>query len=79
MSQKEKSLKKEVEYLYIDADEDHVSLQFEEKKGDLIKLNGYKANTVLSKIVYVYEWNKGNESLWKEVAEYINQICASLD
>ena len=94
--QEEKSLKKEVEYLYIDADEDHVSLQFEEKKGDLIKLNGYKANTVLSKIVYVYEGkdsehpsggkkrlinakyfsgiyegNKGNESLWKEVAEYI--------
>ena len=53
--QEEKLLKKEVEYLYIDADEDHVSLQFEEKKGDLIKLNGYKANTVLSKIVYVYE------------------------
>ena len=28
--------KKVVEYLYIDADEDHVSLQFHEKKGDLI-------------------------------------------
>ena len=53
--QEEKLLKKEVEYLYIDADEDHVSLQFEETKGDLIKVNGYKANTVLSKIVYVYE------------------------
>lgn len=29
--------KKVVDYLYIDADEDHVSLQFREKKGDLIK------------------------------------------
>ncbi len=27
--------KKTVDYLYIDADEDHVSLQFKEKKGDL--------------------------------------------
>ncbi|MFS6555660.1 UPF0236 family protein, partial [Parabacteroides distasonis] len=27
--------KKEVEYLYIEADEDHTSLQFQEKKGDL--------------------------------------------
>ena len=27
--------KKVVDYLYIDADEDHVSLQFREKKGDL--------------------------------------------
>ena len=29
--------KKFVQFLYIDADEDHVSLQFKEKKGDLIK------------------------------------------
>ena len=28
--------KKVIDYLYIDADEDHVSLQFREKKGDLI-------------------------------------------
>ena len=37
--------KKFVQFLYIDADEDHVSLQFKEKKGDLIKgENGYKYN-----------------------------------
>lgn len=35
--QEEKSLKKEAEYLYIDADENHVPLQFEETKG-LIKI-----------------------------------------
>lgn len=27
--------KKTVEYLYIDADEDHASVQFKEKKGDM--------------------------------------------
>ncbi len=48
--------KKAVEYLYIDADEDHVSLQFKEKKGDLeIGENHRKNNCVLAKLVYVYE------------------------
>lgn len=48
--------KKEVEYLYIDADEDHVSLQFKEKKGDLeMGESHWKNNCVLSKLVYVYE------------------------
>ena len=48
--------KKVVEYLYIDADEDHVSLQFHEKKGDLIKKdNNQKDNCAMAKLVYVYE------------------------
>ncbi len=48
--------KREVEYLYIDADEDHVSLQFHEKKGDLITgENRQKNNSLISKLVYVYE------------------------
>lgn len=48
--------KKVVDYLYIDADEDHVSLQFKEKKGDLEKgENHWKNNCVLAKLVYVYE------------------------
>lgn len=48
--------KKVVDYLYIDADEDHVSLQFQEKKGDLEKgKNQQKNNCVLVKLIYVYE------------------------
>lgn len=48
--------KKEVEYLYIDADEDHVSLQFHEKKGDLIENEKHQKNNChIAKIVYVYE------------------------
>ena len=48
--------KRECEYLYIEADEDHVSLQFHERRGDLTtNENGYKDNTVLEKLVYVHE------------------------
>lgn len=48
--------KKIVEYLYIDADEDHVSLQFRETKGDLIKNpKGQKNNSLITKLVYIYE------------------------
>lgn len=44
--------KKQVSYLYIDADEDHVSLQYLEKKGDIRKP---RSNTSMPKIAYVYE------------------------
>ena len=48
--------KKKVRYLYIDADEDHVPLQFLVQKGDIESFPGRrKNNTVLSKLVYVYE------------------------
>lgn len=48
--------KKKVRYLYIDADEDHVPLQFLEKKGDIVRgANGRKNNTVIAKLAYVYE------------------------
>lgn len=48
--------KKEVEYLYIDADEDHYSLQFQNQKGDLERdERGYKKNGAMTKLIYVYE------------------------
>ena len=48
--------RKKVEYLYIDADEDHVPLQFIESKGDLkTDRNGRTINNVQTKLVYVYE------------------------
>jgi hypothetical protein len=48
--------KKEVDYLYIEADEDHVSLQFREKKGDLTENeNHQKNNGLITKLVYVHE------------------------
>ena len=44
--------KKAVETLYIDADEDHVPLQYLEKKGDIEKSRN---NTVMPRLAYVYE------------------------
>lgn len=44
--------KRKVSRLYIDADEDHVSLQYLEKKGDIKKP---RINTVMPKLIYVYE------------------------
>jgi len=48
--------KKQVDYLYIEADEDHIALQFREKKGDLRKeTKGNKQNNAIVKLVYVHE------------------------
>ena len=44
--------KKALKYLYIDADEDHVSLQYINEKGDIRKP---RVNTVMPKLIYVYE------------------------
>lgn len=44
--------KRKVSRLYIDADEDHVALQYLEKKGDIKKP---RINTVMPKLIYVYE------------------------
>lgn len=44
--------KKQVKYLYIDADEDHVSLQYINEKGDIKKP---RTNTIMPRLVYIYE------------------------
>jgi len=55
-NQEKPEQKKQVDYLYIDADEDHVSLQFREKKGDLIENeNHQKNNCLITKLAYIYE------------------------
>ena len=54
--QKHVGRKRKVEVLYIEADEDHVSLQFINKKGDLpISESGRKLNGAITKLVYVHE------------------------
>ncbi len=48
--------KKVLEYLYIEADEDHISLQYRDKKGDLRKSKrGNKNNNAITKLIYVHE------------------------
>ena len=46
--------KRQVKYLYIDADEDHVALQYLVKKGDT-KTLARKSNGTIAKLVYIYE------------------------
>lgn len=56
MPVKEPEEKKKVKYLHIVADEDHVAAQFWKKKGDLEKKeNGQKNNTIMPKLVCLYE------------------------
>lgn len=64
--------KKVVEYLYMDADEDHISLQFREQKGDIVE-NSYhqKNNGAIAKLIYVYE-GKEKESEKSERNRLIN-------
>ena len=51
-----KKEKTKVRHLHIEADEDHVSAQFNEKKGDLERDGeGRKRNTLMPKLVCVYE------------------------
>ena len=58
--------KKNVDWLYIDADEDHVALQFQKNKGDLTKAeNGVKNNGLITKMVCVYE-GKEEETMYSK-------------
>ncbi len=49
--------KRKVDVLYIDADEDHVSLQYLERKGDITDSH---SNTYMPKMAYVYEGIEAN-------------------
>ena len=48
--------KKVVDYLYIEADEDHIALQYRNEKGDLKRTGkGTKNNGAITKLIYVHE------------------------
>lgn len=48
--------KRIVDYLYIEADEDHIALQYRNKKGDLKHTGrGIKNNGAITKLIYVHE------------------------
>lgn len=67
--------KKQVKYLFINADEDHVSLQFQKEKGDLtINEAGYKSNTYMPRLVYTFD---GIESVGKTGKRHqlVNRVC----
>ena len=41
--------------MYVEADEDHTSLQFHKKKGDIKRFKGHADNNQIVKLVYVHE------------------------
>lgn len=48
--------KRIVDYLYIEADEDHIALQYRNERGDLKKTGkGIKNNGAITKLIYVHE------------------------
>ncbi len=51
----ETSEKRKVKYLYVEADEDHIALQYKEKKGDIKRYRGHADNGQIVKLVYVHE------------------------
>ena len=83
-NQEKTTNKKVVDYLYIDADEDHVSLQFREKKGDLrVVGDNQKNNCLITKLVYVYEGieNESPKSKRHKLREpyYFCRVCSGTD
>jgi len=67
--------KRKEKIIYINADEDHVSLQFHNKKGDLKENeNGYKNNTVMPKLIYVFDGIK-KEGPKSKRNQLINKHC----
>jgi len=67
--------KRKKKKIYINADEDHASLQFLEGKGDIEKnKNGYKNNTEIPKLIYIYE-GKERESPKSKRRKLINKYC----
>jgi hypothetical protein len=68
-------VKKKLKTLYINADEDHVSLQFHKNKGDIKsdKL-GRKQNTIMPKLIYVFEGLE-KESQNSKRNKLVNKHC----
>ena len=69
--------KKEVDYIYIEADEDHIALQFREKKGDITENeNHQKNNGAIAKLIYVHEGiEKENEKSKRYVLKEPHYFC----
>ncbi len=54
----EQKEKRQVKYLYVEADEDHATLQFHKKKGDIKRYKNHADNGQIVKLVYVHEGKK---------------------
>ena len=67
------SEKRKVKYLYVEADEDHIALQYKEKKGDIKRYKGHADNGQIVKLVYVHEGyaDSGEDKKRKELKNVV--------
>lgn len=65
----EKQEKRRVKYLYVEADEDHIALQFHKKKGDIKRWKGHGDNGQIIKLVYVHEGYEETDANRKKLKE----------
>ena len=63
--------KRRVKYLYVEADEDHIALQFHKKKGDIKRWKGHRDNGQIVKLVYVHEGYEETERKRKQLKEVV--------
>lgn len=63
--------KRRVKYLYVEADEDHIALQFHKKKGDIKRWKGHGDNGQIIKLVYVHEGYEESETKRKRLKEVV--------
>lgn len=63
--------KRHVKWLYVEADEDHIALQFHQKKGDIKRWKGNGDNHQIIKLVYVHEGYKEIRGKRKELREAV--------
>ena len=64
-------VKRRVKYLYVEADEDHIALQFHKKKGDIKRWKGHGDNGQIVKLVYVHEGYEETERKRKQLKEVV--------
>ena len=64
-------VKRRVKYLYVEADEDHIALQFHKKKGDIKRWKGHGDNGQIIKLVYVHEGYEETERKRKQLKEVV--------
>lgn len=73
--------KRKVKYLYVEADEDHIALQYKEKKGDIHRYKGHGDNGQIVKLVYVHEGyvNSGEKRKRLKNAAYFGGLYRGKD
>ena len=67
----EEAEKRRVKYLYVEADEDHIALQFHKKKGDIKRWKGHGDNSQIIKLVYVHEGYKEGTGKRRQLKEAV--------